>query len=227
MKRSLEMGSQSIGRLLWEFSLPAVIGMLLYSLYNIVDRIFVGRGVGSIGIAAITVAFPIMIILLAIYVFIGIGSTALISLRLGEQKYEEAEKVAGNGTLMLIILPLLISGIYFLFAERILILFGASPTVLPYALDFTHIIILGSVFGSLGFGMNNFIRAEGNPRFAMMTQVIGALLNAVLNYIFIFKLGLGIKGSALATVCGQLFSTIWVLSYFLSGRSMMKIRLKT
>ncbi|ADY56303.1 MATE efflux family protein [Syntrophobotulus glycolicus DSM 8271] len=226
MKRSLEMGSQSIGRLLWEFSLPAVIGMLLYSLYNIVDRIFVGRGVGSIGIAAITVAFPIMIILLAIYVFIGIGSTALISLRLGEQKYEEAEKVAGNGTLMLIILPLLISGIYFLFAERILILFGASPTVLPYALDFTHIIILGSVFGSLGFGMNNFIRAEGNPRFAMMTQVIGALLNAVLNYIFIFKLGLGIKGSALATVCGQLFSTIWVLSYFLSGRSMMKIRLK-
>lgn len=226
MRRSMEMGSQSIGKLLWKFSLPAVIGMLINALYNIIDRIFVGRGVGSIGIAATTVAFPIMIILLAVSVFIGIGSTALISLKLGEQKPEEAEKVAGNGIIMLIILPLLISIIYFIFSEPILVLFGASPEVLPYALDFTHIIILGSVFGSFGMGVNNFIRAEGNPKFAMMTQVLGALINAVLNYYFIFKLGLGIKGSALATVCGQFFSAALVLSYFVTGKSMVKIRFR-
>lgn len=226
MKKNLEMRDEKIGKLLWKFSLPAIIGMLVNALYNIVDRIFVGQGVGSIAIAATTVAFPIMIILMATSMLIAIGATALISIRLGEQKKEEAEKIAGNATVLLILLPLLLSAFYLLFSDPILKMFGASEEVLPYARDFTHIIMLGSVSGSIAFGMNNFIRAEGNPRVAMLTQILGAVINTVLNYIFIFKLGLGIKGSALASIIGQTVSATWVLGYFLTGRSMIKIRLK-
>lgn len=226
VNKNLEMQDEKISKLLWKFSLPAIIGMLVNALYNIIDRIFVGQGVGSIGIAATTVAFPVMILMMATTMLIAIGATALISIRLGEQKKEEAEKIAGNATVLLIILPLLLTGIYLAFPDPILKLFGASESVLPYARDFTHIIMLGSVSGSIAFGMNNFIRAEGNPRVAMQTQLIGAILNTILNYIFIFKLGMGIKGSALASICGQSVSAIWVLSYFLTGRSLIKIRLK-
>jgi len=226
MDNSVAMRDQKIGSLLWKFSIPAIVGMLVNALYNIVDRIFVGRGVGSLAIAATTVAFPIMLILFAVAMLIGIGATALISIRLGQRKKEDAEKVAGNAAVMLVILPSILAAIYLLFPEPILRLFGASEEVLPYARDFTHIIMMGAPLGAIGFGLNNFIRAEGNPRLAMLTQIIGAVINGVLNYIFIFKLGLGIKGSALATVSGQFFSVIWVLSYFLSGRSLVKIRLK-
>ncbi|MCG9968700.1 MATE family efflux transporter [Pelotomaculum terephthalicicum JT] len=226
MQNSLEMRDKKISVLLWKFSLPAIAGMLINALYNIIDRIFVGRGVGSLAIAATTVAFPIMLILIAVSILIGIGATALISIRLGEQRKEEAEKIAGNAAVMLIALPLIIAVIYLLFPEPILKAFGASEEVLPYARDFVHIIILGAAFGSISMGMNNFIRAEGNPRLAMFTQVAGALINGVLNYVFIFKLGLGIKGSALATVSGQFISSVWVLSYFWSGRSLVKIRFK-
>jgi len=224
MERDMGMRDGKIGSLLWKFSLPAIIGMLVHSLYNIVDRIFVGRGVGDIAIAATTVAFPIMLIMMGVSILIGIGTTALISLRLGEQKKEEAEKVTGNGIAMMIILPLLLTVGYLSFAEPVLKIFGASDEVLPYALDFTHIIMLGSIFGSISMGMNNFIRAEGNPTYAMMTQITGAVINVILNYIFIFKLGLGIKGSALATISGQGISALLVLYYYLSGRSLIKIR---
>ena len=149
MNNSMEMRDQNINKLLWKFSLPAIVAMLVNALYNIVDRIFVGRGVGSIAIAATTVAFPIMLVLLAVSILIGIGATALISIRLGQQKTEEAEKVAGNGAIMLVILPLIITVIYFLFPDQILTIFGASPEVLPYARDFVQIVMLGSVFGSI------------------------------------------------------------------------------
>lgn len=226
MDNEIALRKQNIGSLLWKFSLPAIVAMVVNSLYNIIDRIFVGRGVGSIGIAATTVAFPLMLILMAFSLLIGIGATALISIRLGEQKKEEAEKIIANAMALLVILPLILTCIYLVFADPILILFGASKEVLPYARDFTHIIMLGAFIGSIGMGMNNFIRAEGNPRLAMYTQVSGTIINIILNYVFIFKLGLGIKGSALATLSGQLFSAIWVLHYFISGRSLVKIRLK-
>lgn len=226
MDNNLVLGRQKIGRLLWQFSWPAIVGMTVNALYNIVDRAFVGRGVGFIAIAATTVAFPIMMILMAVSMLIGIGSTALISIRLGQQNKEGAEQVAANGALMLVVLPLMLALIYLAFSEQVLRLFGASAETLPYALDFTHIIMLGAAPGGIAMGMNNFIRADGSPRYAMLTQVFGALINAVLNYIFIFKIGLGIKGSALATVCGQTFSALWVLGYYFSGRSLVKIRLK-
>ncbi len=200
--------------------------MVFNSLYNIIDRIFVGRGVGVLAIAATTVAFPIMLILMAVSVLIGVGATSLISIRLGEKKPQEAEKIAGNAMVLLILLPILISIIYFLFTEPVLTFFGASAEVLPYAKDFMHIVMMASALGSISMGMVNFIRAEGNPRMAMYSQVMGTVINIILNYLFVMRLGWGIKGSALATVCGQTFSTILVLGYFFWGPSMLKIRLK-
>ncbi|NLO90018.1 MAG: MATE family efflux transporter [Clostridia bacterium] len=225
-KSSQELGLAPTGQLLWKFSWPSILAMLCNSLYNIVDRAFVGRGVGPLAIAATTVAFPIMILFMGISLLIGVGATALISIRLGEQKKEEAELVAANAITLLVLLPLILSIIYLMFAEPILKFFGASAEVMPYAYDFTTIVILGSVLGSVGMGVNNFIRAEGNPIRAMSTQVLGAIINIILNYFFIFKLGIGIKGSALATVLGQLFATIWVMSYYLTGRSLVKLKLK-
>ncbi|MGI6548618.1 MAG: MATE family efflux transporter [Syntrophomonadales bacterium] len=226
MRSNDALVTESTGKLLWSFSWPAIVGMLSNALYNIVDRIFVGRGVSSLAIAATTVAFPIMVISMALSMLIGIGATALISIRLGEQKKEEAEMVAANGAGLLVLLPLCLSLVYFAFPDAILRSFGASNEVLPLARDFTDIVMLGAVLGSIGMGMNNFIRAEGNPLRAMSTQVMGAVINGILNYVFIFHLGLGIKGSALATVLGQLFASVWVLSYYFTGRSLVKLRLK-
>ncbi|AWI03400.1 MATE family efflux transporter [Clostridium drakei] len=226
MNSTNELRNGKISTLLWKFSWPAVIAMLVNSMYNIIDRIFVGRGVGSLAIAATTVAFPIMLILMAVSALIGVGATSLISIRLGEKRPEEANKIAGNATVLLVLLPLCISIIYFLFSTPILTFFGASAEVLPYAKAFTNIIMMASSLGSISMGMVNFIRAEGNPRMSMYTQVIGTIINVILNYIFVMKLGFGIRGSALATVCGQIFSSIWVLTYFLFGPSIVKIKLK-
>ncbi len=227
MANNLDLRKGNIGKLLWEFSIPAIIGMSVNAFYNIASRIFVGQGVNSLAIAAVTVAMPIMILLYAVAMLIGIGATALISIRLGEQKKDEADKIAGSATFMLILLPLIASIIYFLFSEPTLRLFGAtSREVLPYARDYIHIIMMGAVPLAIGFGLNNFIRAEGNPRFAMFTQIIGGVVNVILHYVFIFILGWGIKGAALAVISGQTVSAIWVLSYFIRGRSQIKIKLK-
>lgn len=226
MDRSLELKDKNIGSLLLGFSIPAIVGMLVNSLYNIVDRIFLGQEVGWIAIAATTVAFPVMIVLMAVSMLIGIGATSLISIRLGEQKIEEAEKIAGNATALFIVLPAVCTIIFEIFPDQILMLFGSSPTVLPYAKEFLRIIMLGSVFGAISMGMNNFIRAEGNPTRAMSTQILGAVINIILNYLFVMRLGFGIKGSAMATVIAQFVSAMWVLSYFMGGNSLVKIRLK-
>jgi Na+-driven multidrug efflux pump len=140
MDNTKALRDEKVNCLLWKFSWPAVTAMLVNSLYNIIDRIFVGRGVGSIAIAATTVAFPIMLILLAVSVLIGVGATSLISIRLGEKKPEEAERIAGNAMLLLILLPMCISIIYFIFTDPILTFFGASAEVLPYARDFTILL---------------------------------------------------------------------------------------
>ena len=226
MQSSDKILNEKIGSLLWKFSLPAIVGMVVNSLYNVVDRIFVGRGIGSLGIAATTVAFPIMTLMLAVSVLIGVGTTALISIRLGQQKQEEAEQIAGNGMALLILLPAALTLIFFAFSEPILIACGAGPEVMPYARDFTLIVVAGGIFSSFGMGANNFIRAEGNPKMSMYTQILGAVANVILNYLFIFVFGWGMRGSALATVTAQILVAIWVFSYFYTGRSLVKIRLR-
>jgi putative MATE family efflux protein len=223
MDRANRLGEGSIPSLLLAFSAPAVVGMVAQALYNVVDRIFVGQGVGPKGIAGTTVAFPFMLLMLAFGMLIGFGATALVSIRLGEQKREEAERVLGNATVLLLGVSLLLTAIGTALLDPLLRLFGASGQILPYAHDYLQILVLGSVFQAVGFGLNAAIRGEGNPRVAMFTMLIGAFLNTVLDPIFIFGFGWGIRGAALATVTSQAVSALWVASYFLSGRSLLKL----
>lgn len=224
MDQTSQLGEDSIGNLLIKFSVPAIVGMLVNALYNIVDRIFVGHGVGALAISGITFVYPIMTIIMAFGMLVGIGATALISIRLGQRKKEEAEKILGNTFVLLIIISLLLTAAGLAFCDPIIRFFGASGQVFIYAKQYIVIILMGTIVQCLSFGLNNIIRADGKPMIAMGTMLIGAIINAILNPLFIFVLHFGIRGSALATVISQTISAIWVLSYFFSGRSMLKIK---
>ncbi|NBI07422.1 MATE family efflux transporter [Senegalia massiliensis] len=223
MDRQKLLGNAPIGKLLLKFSIPAIVGMMVNALYNTIDRIYVGRKVGELGIAGITIGFPIMLIIMAFSMLIGIGATSLISIKLGENKKEEAEKILGNGMFLLVIVAVIISALGLIFLDPLLKLFGASSSVLPYSRDYLQIILFGAIFQTVGFGMNNFIRAEGNPKTAMLTMLIGAALNIIIDPIFIFVLDMGIRGAAFATIISQAASAIWVLSYFFGGKSSLNI----
>jgi putative MATE family efflux protein len=225
MDRSKALGEERIPALLWKFSLPAIAGMVVNALYNVVDSVFVGHGVGEVGLAAVTIAFPIMIILMAFGMLVGVGASAVVSLRLGEHKQQEAEKILGNALSLVVILSIVLTTALLFFLDPILISLGADQTVLPYARQFTRIILCGSLLMYIGFGLNSVVRAEGNPKIAMATILISAGLNIMLNPLFIFVFHLGIAGSALATVISQAVSAIWILAYFLSKRSLLRLRL--
>lgn len=226
MDRSKLLGEEKISKLLIKFSVPSIIGMLISALYNVVDRIYIGNGVGSLGIAGITIGFPLMIIMMAFGMLIGVGATSLISIRLGEQKKDEAELILGNSLSLLTVIAVVLTILGFVFINPLLKVFGASEAVLPYAIAYFRIILWGTVFQSIGFGMNNMIRAEGNPKMAMLTMLIGAILNIILDPIFIFVFKWGVQGAALATILSQMVTTIWILYYFSRGKSLLKIHLR-
>lgn len=226
MDQSKQLGEEKVSKLLLKFSVPAIVGMLVNALYNVVDRIFIGNGVGSVGIAGITIGFPIMLVTMAFSMLIGLGANALISIRLGEQRKKEAELILGNALVLLTVTAAVLSISGLLFIEPLLRVFGASEAVLPFAKQYMSIILMGTTIQTVGFGMNNFIRAEGNPQIAMLTMLIGAILNTILDPIFIFVLGWGIRGAAIATVLSQVASTSWVLYHFLGGGSNLKLHAK-
>ena len=222
------LGIEPIPRLLWRFSLPAIVGMMVNALYNVVDRIYIGNApdLGANGIAGITISFPIMIILLAMGVLYGIGGATLFSIRLGQGEEEEAASVLQNAVILLIGTGIVIVILGMLFVEPLLRAFGASEQILPYAKSYLRIILMGSVFAITSMGMNHFIRADGSPKIAMLSMFLGAGTNIILDPIFIFGFGWGMEGAALATIISQFFSFIWVLSYFLGKRSRVRLRLK-
>lgn len=224
INRAKQLGEEHIMKLLIRFSIPAIVGMLVNALYNVVDRIYIGHGVGSLGIAGITVTFPIMLILMAVSMLIGMGANSLVSIRLGQDRKEEAEGIFNNAFVLLVISSLTLTVLGFIFMNPLLKIMDTSDHILPYAKDYLSIILLGSVFQSVGMGMNNFIRSEGNPKIAMNTMLIGAIINIVLDPIFIFVFNMGIKGAALATITSQLVSALWVLAYFLRGKSFLKLK---
>jgi putative MATE family efflux protein len=227
VEKSNQMQTQSIPKLLLRFSLPAVAALMVNALYNIVDSIFVGQGVGDLGLAGVTICFPIVTIFIAFIMLVGMGATALISIRLGEKKHEEAENIVINALILFVVMGVLLTVLGLIFLEDILIMFGATPTVLPYSMSYMRIILIGSIFLAIGTGMNNFIRAEGNPKTAMLTMFIGAITNIILDYIFIFIFKWGIEGAAIATVLSYMVTSTWVLHYFFSGKSILKIRGKS
>jgi len=208
------------------FSMPAIVGLLVQACYNVTNRIFIGNTVGSLGIAGITVGFPAMMIQVAFGAMVGMGATTLVSIRLGQGRKEEAERVMGNAVVLLFITSLLITAFGFTFMEPMLRLFGASDAVLPYAREYMEIVILGTVFGLLSFGMNNFLRAEGNPGKAMVTMLISSICNIILTFLFVTVFKWGMRGSAFATIISQAASASWIITHFALGKGELKIRRK-
>ena len=219
------LGEEKISKLLVNLSLPATIGMMVNALYNLVDTIFVGRGVGAIAIGGLTIAFPIQMVIMAFAQMIGIGAASAISRSLGAKDLEKADYAAGNSFLCVIVLSSIIATIGLIFTEPMLRIFGSTETILPYAKDYITIILWGSIFFSFAMSSNNLIRAEGNAKVAMVSMLIGAILNMILDPIFIFIFKLGIKGAALATIISQFISFLYILTYLYSGKSALKIKL--
>jgi len=221
------LGFEKISSLLWKFSLPAIIGMLVNAFYNIVDRIFIGNAVelGSNGLAGITIGFPIMVIQLSIGILFGVGGATLFSMKLGAKEYKEAEKAMGNAFLLLIISSFLFALFGQVYLEKLLHLFGASEVILPYAMKYMRVIFFGSMFQIVSLGMNSFLRAVGKPKLAMITMFVGAGTNIVLDPIFIYVFKMGMAGAALATIISQFISMIWILHYFLNKKTKHRITL--
>ena len=180
------LGYKPVGKLLITFSIPAIISCLINSIYNIVDQIFIGQGVGYLGNAATTVAFPIMTIILAFGTLIGSGSSAYAAIRLGEKKLDEAEKTLNSAFLFSIITGIVLMVLGLIFLKQILTLFGATENIMPYAIDYTAIILLGTPFNLLSIVLSNLARTDGHPRLSMYGMMIGAGLNTILDPIYIF-----------------------------------------
>ncbi|ADK13913.1 MATE family efflux transporter [Clostridium ljungdahlii] len=226
MERSVKLRDEKVGKLLLEFSIPAIIGMLVNSLYIVIDRIFIGRVVGAMAISGVSLTFPISILIMAFGMLVGIGAAARISIRLGENNKDEAEHILGNAFVLLIIVSIVITILGLIFVDPMLRGFGASDNTIGYARQFITILISVSTFQTVGFGLNNVIRSEGDPKTAMNTMLIGGICNIILDFLFIYILHFGIKGAAIATSISQGINMIWVLYYFLKGNSMLRIKKK-
>lgn len=223
-KNLRELSEAPVGRLLWRYSLPAVVGMLVMSLYNIIDRVFIGQWVGPEAIAGLAITFPVMNLSAALGVLIGAGGSARISILLGAKDHKGAEAVLGNSLVLLTIIICCYLSVFAIFIDEILLAFGASEVTLPYARDFMLYILPGMFMTNFAFTFNNFMRASGYPLRAMVTMFIGAGMNLVLAPIFIYYLELGIKGAAIATDISMMISAFFVLSHFFSSKSTLRFK---
>jgi len=213
---ALEHGN--VKQLLWQYALPAIIATTATSFYNIIDRIFIGQGVGPLAISGLALTFPIMNLGTALGTLVGAGSSAIISIRMGEKRREEAIQTLGNAFVLNMIIGILFSVLALCFLDPLLYLFGASDATLPYARDFMRVILLGNVITHLFFGLNNIIRASGYPTKAMISLLLTIGINIILAPLFIFVFHWGIKGAATATVISQSAGLVWVVSHFLSRK---------
>lgn len=224
-KRIENLEKGSIPRLLFSFAVPSIAATLVSSTYNIVDRIFVGRCVGEAALGGVTVAFPLLMLMAAFGMMIGHGSAALMSIKLGEKRKDQADLILTQALVLFGIIAIFftIFGLYFL--TDLLKLFGATDEILPYSKSYQTIIFFGSFFHLVSYGMNGQIRGEGNLKWAMITMIICASVNIVLDWLLIYVLGWGIQGAAFATITAQMFGAIWVLIYYISKRSTVRLRL--
>jgi putative MATE family efflux protein len=203
--------------------MPAIVAMVVNALYNVVGIIFVGRGVGPLAITGLSIVLPIQLIMMALGLMIGIGAASVISRALGGDKKDIAVSALGNGIILSLILDVVFILLGYIFLDKLLIFFGASANVLPYARDYTSIILIGLVFITFSISSSDIIRAEGNPRNAMYSMVIGAACNIALDPILIFGLKLGVRGAAIGTVLSQFASTIYIITYFMSKKSIFRL----
>ena len=217
--KKVDLGKENINKLLISFAIPCVISMLINSVYNIVDQIFIGKGVGTLGNAATNVIFPLVIIFNAVAGLIGNGAAANLSLKLGEGKKEEGGKIVGSAVTVSIIFSLVLSVIAYLFLPKLVYMFGCTENVYQYAVDYGKIIILGAPFMIIYSALSQLIRADGSPKYSMVLLVVGAILNIILDPIFIFTFNMGVKGGAIATVIGQIVSFVMAILYLKKVKS--------
>ncbi len=212
-KKKNILGSQGIAKLILKFALPSIIALLVNSLYNIVDQIFIGQKIGMIGNAATSVIFPIIVVSMAFASCIAEGGAAYLSLKLGAGQNRHAEKIVGNVIFMLIVSSITMTILSFIFFKPLLYFLGATDASYPYARSYTAILLIGLPFALIGMGINSIIRADGSPRYAMVSMITGALINIILDYIFIFKFDWEIEGAAWATVIGEVVSFLITIAY--------------
>lgn len=217
------IGEGEIRKVLLNLSIPAIVAMLISAIYNLTDTAFIGMLHDTAAIGAVSVAFPIFLVVAALGQGLGVGSASYISRCLGAKKKETADKTASTALTLAIVIGILCAILGVIFIENILRFIGASPTIMPYAIEYSIPLIICAIFQIVNMTLNNIIRAEGNSRYSMFAIIIGAVLNVVLDPIFIFPLGMGVEGAAIATVIGQAFSTLYLVLYFIRKKSLLKI----
>ena len=220
----LELGTEKIGKLLMKYAGPAIIAMTASSLYNMIDSIFIGHGVGPLAISGLAVTFPLMNLSAAFGSLVGVGASTIMSVLLGQKNYEVANKVLGNVVVLNMIIGLVFMSAALAFLDPILYFFGASENTIGYAREYMQVILYGNVVTHLYLGLNNLLRASGNPKMAMLLTIMTVILNAVLAPIFIFWIGMGIRGAALATVIAQLAALVIIIRYFSNQDRLLHFR---
>ncbi|MFP4426463.1 MAG: MATE family efflux transporter [Spirochaetaceae bacterium] len=220
------LGTESIGPLLLRMALPATVAMGVNALYNLVDTIFIGRGVGALAIGGVGIAFPVQILILGVALLVGIGSASVISRVLGQGDPERAARVVGNAVVMIFLLASALAATAALFLEPILRILGATDELMPYAREYLVTILPGAPFLATAIASNHIVRSEGRAKTAMLIMLVGAVLNIVLDPIFIFGLGLGVRGAALATVLAQFISFLVAFAFYATGRSSLPLSWK-
>lgn len=222
------LGTEKISKLIISLGIPAVAAQLINVLYNIVDRIYIGNipDIGDLALTGVGVTMPITLIISAFAAFAGMGGAPLASIKLGQKDPEGAEKILGNSVSMLLVLATVLTAVFLMFKTPMLYAFGASENIIGYANDYLTIYLFGTIFVQLALGLNTFISAQGFAKTAMLSVLIGAIINIVLDPIFIFVLGMGVKGAALATIISQAVSAFWILNFLIRGKGILKIKRK-
>lgn len=221
---TLELGTKPVGKLLTQYALPAIVAMVASSLYNMVDSIFIGQGVGAMAIAGLAITFPFMNLSGAFGAAIGVGSSTLISVRLGQKRYDEAQHILGNNVSLNILVGIVFAMVCLVFLDPILRFFGASDQTLPYAREYMEIILLGNVVTHLYFGMNAVLRAASKPHMAMYATMFTVIVNTLLDPLFIYTFDMGIRGAALATVLSQFLAMTWQMYVMSDKKALLHLR---
>lgn len=222
------LGTAPIGKLILQLSLPSVAAQLINVLYNIVDRIYIGHieGIGDLALTGVGITFPIITLVSAFSSFAGAGGAPLAAIRLGAKDKDGAEKILGNSTFLLLCFSFVLTIFFQLFKTPLLMAFGASENIIGYGESYLGIYLWGTLFVQLALGLNTFISAQGNAKVAMLSVVIGAVINILLDPVFIFVFNMGVEGAALATILSQLVSAVWVLAFLCSKRSAIQLQLQ-
>jgi len=220
------MGEEPVGKLLFRFSIPAVTGMFVNASYGVIDSIFVANVFGRDGLTAVSLTLPILMIMLSAGMMIGIDTNTLLSIRIGQNRLDEAERLLGVAFFLFFLITIIFMAVGFYYIEPLLRFFGATPPIMPLAKRFLRIIICGTFFMQISFGVNSFLRGEGKTHIAMVTLIISAAVNILFSWFFLFVLKTGIEGPAFANLIAQGTSSVWIAWYYLSGRTLLRWRLK-